>query len=106
MLYSGIHYVVVAAILPRYNSIKSAVGVINLVIFSRKSYVLRDFQGSVCPAVVDFRQLYVSSVSWCRRMLVRFIFDSRLLVFVAEGLVSFYIYPRARADRSNDSKDC
>ena len=26
----------------------------NLVIFSRKSYVLRDFQGSVCPAVVKF----------------------------------------------------
>ena len=44
MLYSGIHYVVVAAILLRENSIKSAAALINLVIFYRKSYVLRGFQ--------------------------------------------------------------
>ena len=31
---------------------------INLVIFSQKSHVLKDFQGSICPAVADFRQLY------------------------------------------------
>ena len=33
MLYSGIHYVVVATILLRENSIKSAAALINLVIF-------------------------------------------------------------------------
>ena len=44
MLYSGIHYVVVATILLRENWIKSAAALINLVIFYRKSYVLRGFQ--------------------------------------------------------------
>ena len=44
MLYSGIHYVVVATILLRENSIKSAAALITLVIFWRKSYVLSGFQ--------------------------------------------------------------
>ena len=75
---------------------KSAVGVANLVIFCRKSCFLSDFQGSVCPAVVDIRQLYLSPLSWCRRLLVSFVFDSCLSVFEADGLVSFHNYPRAR----------
>ena len=76
---------------------KSAVGVANFGDILSKILFLSDFQGSVCPAVVDIRQLYLSPLSWCRRLLVSFVVGSCLSVFEADGVVFFFHnYPRAR----------
>jgi len=78
MLYSGIHYVVVATILLRENSIKSAVGVIKLVIFKRKSYVFRSFSRFVFYLV--FKSCWnFQSFSECR-----------LIVFILTKFFQFF----------------